>query len=235
MKKKKLVVFSGAGISAESGLKTFRDSDGLWEEYNVMDVATPEAWEKNMGLVLEFYNKRREQILKAQPNAGHESLVELEKKYDVTIITQNIDDLHERAGSSHVLHLHGNIRFARSTNPLDTRLYPIRGTELKPGDQCPSGFQLRPHVVWFGEEVPLLPVAQQIISDTDLLIITGTSLTVYPAANLVHHCGPKCRKYLVDPNSIRLADIDNLIQINEKASSGIPKLALQLLEEKISG
>lgn len=236
MKKKKLVVFSGAGISAESGLRTFRDSDGLWEEYNVMDVATPEAWQKDPGLVLDFYNKRRDQILQAVPNPAHEALVQLERNFDVTVITQNIDDLHERAGSSHVIHLHGNIRFARSTNPADERLYPIQGGQLNLGDKCPAGFQFRPHVVWFGEEVPLLPVAQQFISEAEILVITGTSLTVYPAANLVHFSGFKCKKYLVDPNAIRLADIDNLIQIKEKASSGIPKLASKLLSgEMISG
>jgi NAD-dependent deacetylase len=230
MKKQKLVVFSGAGVSAESGLRTFRDSDGLWEEYNVMEVATPEAWGKNRDLVLEFYNKRREQILDAQPNAGHKALVELEKKYDVTVVTQNIDDLHERAGSSHVVHLHGNITYARSTNPADDRLYPIRGKYLNPGDKCPVGFQLRPHVVWFGEEVPLLPVAQKIVSDAELFIICGTSLTVYPAANLVHCTGFKCRNFLIDPNLTQLKDIDNLTIIKEKASIGLPILAQELLE-----
>ncbi|HAA00268.1 MAG TPA: NAD-dependent deacylase [Flavobacteriales bacterium] len=233
MKKKKLVVFSGAGISAESGLRTFRDSDGLWEEYNVMDVATPEAWVKDQELVLEFYNKRRAQILEAKPNLAHISLVELEKAYDVTVITQNIDDLHERAGSRHVVHLHGNIRYARSTNPKDQHLYPISGDNLNFGDKCPAGFQLRPHVVWFGEEVPLLPVAQKIVEGADVLIITGTSLTVYPAANLVRYAGFRCKKFLVDPHTIHLNDIDGLEIIKEKASSGIPKLAQQLLLEPV--
>lgn len=227
--RKKLVVFSGAGISADSGLRTFRDSDGLWEEYNVMDVATPEAWEKHPKLVLEFYNKRRRQILDAQPNDAHFALKELEKKYDVTIVTQNIDDLHERAGSKHVIHLHGNINYARSTNPLDKTYYPVNGGELNIGDFCPSGFQLRPDVVWFGEEVPLMPVAQQHIQLAELLIITGTSLTVYPAANLIFHSNYKALKYLVDPNSVHVVDIENLSLIKEKASLGIPKLAQELL------
>ncbi|MBX7093502.1 MAG: NAD-dependent deacylase [Flavobacteriales bacterium] len=232
--KKKLVVFSGAGISAESGLRTFRDSDGLWEEYNVMDVATPEAWQKDMALVLEFYNKRRVQILEANPNPAHHAVKLLEEKYDVTVITQNIDDLHERAGSSHVVHLHGNIRFARSTNPSDAdRLYPIKGNHLNPGDKCPEGFQLRPHVVWFGEEVPLLPVAQKIVERADYLIISGTSLTVYPAANLIYAANYKCKKYLVDPGSIHVTDIENLSFIKEKASLGLPKLAEMLLKEEV--
>jgi NAD-dependent deacetylase len=229
MKKPKLVVFSGAGISAESGLRTFRDSDGLWEEYNVMDVATPEAWERDSNLVLEFYNKRRAQIVKASPNPAHEALVKLESKYDVTIITQNIDDLHERAGSSHVVHLHGNIRFARSTNPTDETLYPIKGDKLSPGEKCPNGFQLRPHVVWFGEEVPMMPVAQKIFEGAEFLIISGTSLSVYPAAGLIYYAGYKCEKYLVDPNSIHVTDVENLTVVKEKASTGIPMLAEKLL------
>lgn len=229
MKKPKLVVFSGAGISAESGLRTFRDSDGLWEEYNVMDVATPEAWDRDPDLVLEFYNKRRAQIVKASPNPAHEALVKLEQKFDVTIITQNIDDLHERAGSSHVVHLHGNIRFARSTNAADDTLYPINGDKLNPGDKCPKGFQLRPHVVWFGEEVPMMPVAQKIVEGSDFLIISGTSLSVYPAAGLIYYANYKCEKYLVDPNSIHVTDVENLTVLKEKASTGIPMLAEKLL------
>jgi NAD-dependent deacetylase len=235
MEKKKLVIFSGAGISAESGLKTFRDSDGLWEEYNVMDVATPEAWEKDPALVLEFYNRRRKQILEAEPNAAHHAISGLEKSYDVTIITQNIDDLHERAGSSHVIHLHGNIRYARSTNPQDSNLYPINGDKLSFGDKCPNGFQMRPHVVWFGEEVPLIPVAQKIVSSAKILIVSGTSLTVYPAANLIYFTDFRTRKFLVDPNNIHVVDIDNLTIIKEKASIGIPRLAEELLLEAVTG
>lgn len=233
---KNLVVFSGAGISAESGLKTFRDTDGLWEEYNVMDVATPEAWNADTELVLEFYNKRRKQILEAEPNAAHIAISELEQKYKVTVITQNIDDLHERAGSKNVLHLHGNIRFARSLNPSDEKLYPIKGENLNLGDSCPNGFQLRPHVVWFGEDVPAYSEAQELISKADILIIAGTSLTVYPAAGLVFKANYKCQKYVVDPNEIRLVDIENISFIKEKASLGIPKLAKKLLSElSVSG
>jgi len=230
-KKKKIVVFSGAGISADSGLKTFRDSDGLWEEYNVMDVATPEAWAKNPQLVLEFYNKRREQILNAKPNPAHFALAELEKKFDITIITQNIDDLHQRAGSTNVLHLHGNITFARSTNEKDSKLYPIKSGNLNFGDKCPYGFQLRPHVVWFGEEVPNMAVAQDIVSGTDILIVIGTSLTVYPAANLLYCASWKTEKYLVDPSVPRVADVENLTIIQEKASKGVPLLAQKLMEK----
>lgn len=231
--RKKLVVFSGAGISAESGLKTFRDSDGLWEEYNVMEVATPEAWKKDYKLVLEFYNKRRKQILHAQPNAAHKAVAMLEKHFDVSVITQNIDDLHQRAGSKNVLHLHGNIRYARSTNPRDHELYPISGENLNPGDTCPAGFQLRPHVVWFGEPVPNIAVAEEIVKKADILIIAGTSLSVYPAAGLVYIASSKCKKYLIDPNDVRVWDIDNLSIIKEKASIGLPGLAEKLLMQKV--
>ena len=227
---KHIVIFSGAGISAESGLKTFRDSDGLWEEYNVMDVATPEAWERNRDTVLEFYNKRRKQILDAEPNPAHYAIAELEKKYKVTVITQNIDNLHQRAGSKNVVHLHGNISFARSTNPRDNNLYPIQGWQLNPGDYCPAGFQLRPHVVWFGEEVPNYPLAKEIIAGADMLIITGTSLTVYPAAGLIYHAHYKAKKFIVDPNKIHVTDVENLTIINERASTGIPTLARKLLD-----
>lgn len=227
---KKVVVFTGAGVSADSGLKTFRDSDGLWEEYNVYDVATPEAWASNTELVLEFYNKRRQQILEALPNDAHYAIADLEKKYDVTVITQNIDDLHQRAGSSKVVHLHGNIRFARSTNPKDKNtIYEIKGAKLNPGDECPNGYQLRPHVVWFGEEVPMMSNAIQIIENTDILIITGTSLTVYPAAGLVHKAPKYCEKYLIDPKPIHITDLKNLHQINKQANKGVPELVKKLL------
>ncbi|MFZ5551845.1 MAG: SIR2 family NAD-dependent protein deacylase [Bacteroidota bacterium] len=230
-KKRKLVVFSGAGISADSGLKTFRDSDGLWEEYNVMDVATPEAWQKDPHLVLEFYNKRREQILKAEPNPAHYALAELEKKFEVTIITQNIDNLHQRAGSSNVLHLHGNIMFARSTSGKDSKLYPIKKGILNYGDHCPAGYQLRPHVVWFGEEVPNMAIAQDIVAEAEILMVVGTSLTVYPAANILYYSSWKTKKYLVDPAVPRVADVENLTIIQKKASDGVPMLAKQLLSE----
>lgn len=233
---KNLVVFTGAGVSAESGLKTFRDTDGLWEEYNVMDVATPEAWEADRNLVIEFYNKRRKQILEAKPNEAHHWIAELEKKFQVTVITQNIDDLHERAGSTHVLHLHGNITYARSTNTKDDQLYPIKGADLHIGDKCPNGFQLRPHVVWFGEDVPNMPIAQDLIKKAEILIVCGTSLSVYPAAGLVFHAHYKCEKYLIDPNEIRLADIENLTLIKEKASIGMKMLAEKLFRsEAVNG
>ena len=188
---KNLVVFSGAGISAESGLKTFRDSDGLWEEYDVMDVATPEAWQRDSDLVLEFYNKRRKQVLETQPNAGHSALVTLENHFNVQIITQNIDNLHERAGSKKVLHLHGEVTKARST-VNDNLLYDINGSELKKGEVCEQGFQLRPHVVWFGEAVPNMEIAYEITRKADIMLIVGTSLNVYPAAGLIHFTPPKC-------------------------------------------
>lgn len=228
---KKVVVFSGAGVSADSGLKTFRDSDGLWEEYNVYDVATPEAWDKDQKMVLEFYNKRRKQIVEAKPNAAHIALAELEKKFDVTVITQNIDDLHQRAGSTKVLHLHGNIQYARSTNASKNEiLYPITGWELNYGDKCPDGYQLRPHVVWFGEDVPMMTKAIEVVQQADILIITGTSLTVYPAAGLVYKAPKYNEKYLVDPKPIHLTDLKNLTQINENASTGVPKLVKKLLD-----
>ncbi len=231
MKKKKLVVFSGAGISAESGLKTFRDSDGLWEEYNVMDVATPEAWSRDRDRVLEFYNKRRKQVIEAQPNAAHEALVRLEARYEVDVVTQNIDDLHERSGSSRVLHLHGNIRYARSTNPADRQLYPIAGAFLNPGDCCAEGYQLRPHVVWFGEEVPLMPEAHALVAQADVLIVTGTSLSVYPASGLIYAAKPGAALYLVDPAGAQVPGIAHLQVISEKAGTGVPLLVNKLLEE----
>lgn len=227
--KKKLVVFTGAGVSAESGLKTFRDSDGLWEEYNVYEVATPEAWEANPGLVLEFYNKRRKQIIAAEPNLAHKAIAILEKDFEVTVITQNIDDLHERAGSTNVLHLHGNIRYSRSTNPSNPRLFPIKN-DIGLGDKCPDGFQLRPHVVWFGEEVPNMEIAQEIVAKADFFIVAGTSLTVYPAAGLIHKASFKAHKYLVDPKEVRVTDIENITLIKEKASVGLPRLAQELLK-----
>ena len=183
---KKIVVLTGAGISAESGLKTFRDSDGLWEGYDVEEVATPEAWRRNPALVQEFYNMRRKSVLEAQPNAAHYALAELEKKYDVTVITQNIDDLHERGGSSKVLHLHGIITHSQSSlNPNLT--YPIDGWELKMGEKCELGSQLRAHVVWFGEPVPMIEEAARVCTKADIFILVGSSLNVYPAAGLVHY------------------------------------------------
>ena len=228
---KKIIIFSGAGISAESGLKTFRDNNGLWENYNIMDVATPEAWRKNPKEVLNFYNIRRKQVLKSQPNSAHKHLVKLEAKYDVQIITQNIDDLHERAGSSNVLHLHGEILKSRST--INNIRYKIKGSELNIGDHCKKNKQLRPDVVWFGEAVPNMILAEKLCKDADLLIIIGTSLSVYPAANIIDFVSEKCEKYVIDLNEINLRNVKNLNFIQKKASIGIPILAKFLLEKDL--
>jgi NAD-dependent deacetylase len=220
---KKIVVFTGSGISAESGIKTFRESGGLWEEYDIMQVATPEAWKKNPGLVQDFYNKRRKQVLEARPNEAHIALAELEKRYEVQIITQNIDDLHERAGSSNVLHLHGEIRKARSTR--DPRLiYDIEGWEIRMGDLCEKGSQLRPHIVWFGETVPEIEKAALLSTRADIFIVIGTSLNVYPAAGLVEYAPFNAEKYLVDPNEVG-SHLHGFILIKDKAASGVRRLA----------
>lgn len=225
----RIVFFTGAGISAESGLRTFRDSDGLWEEYRIEDVATPQAFARDPALVLHFYNLRREQVLKAEPNAAHKAIADLEKRFSVDVVTQNIDDLHERAGSSRVLHLHGEIRKARSTK--DPRLVtPINGPHLSLGDRCALGSQLRPHIVWFGEEVPLLSQAAAIVERADVLVVVGSSLQVYPAAGLVHHARLDCAIHLVDPGPVSTG-LKRVICWNEKASSGVPKLADRLIEE----
>lgn len=219
--KKKLIAFTGAGMSAESGLGTFRDSGGLWEQYKIEDVATPEAWKKNQELVQSFYNKRRKDCIDTKPNQGHFDLVELEKEYDVYVITQNIDDLHERAGSNSVLHLHGEIRKSKCSICDDEAIYNIEGSELNNQTLCPKGHQLRPHVVWFGEEVPELFRAANIIEQADILIVIGTSLNVYPAANLIHYTNSNCEKYIIDPNNIDSAN--DFIHIKEKASLGVRK------------
>jgi NAD-dependent deacetylase len=225
---KRLVVFTGAGISAESGLKTFRDSDGLWENYNIEDVATPMAWVKNRKLVLDFYNQRRKQVLGAEPNAAHKGLVELEKNFEVQIITQNIDDLHERAGSKKVLHLHGEIRKARSS--VDPALiYDINGWEINEGEKCTKGSQLRPHIVWFGEMVPELENAVHLVSMTDIFIIIGTSLQVYPAASLINYAPAESEKYYIDPLASQNYSYDNIHCINKKATEGVTELIHQLL------
>lgn len=222
MEKLRLVVLSGAGISAESGIKTFRDSGGLWEDHDIMDVATPQAWTKNMELVLEFYNQRRRQLLEAQPNAAHYLLAELEKYFDVQIITQNVDDLHERAGSTNVLHLHGELKKVRSTSNPDLVL-TLDGWELKKGDLCPQGSQLRPHIVWFGEPVPLISVAARISTTADIYLIVGTSLNVYPAAGLVGYVQRGVPVYLIDPGDLPVGHIPDLTLIREKATSGMKR------------
>jgi NAD-dependent deacetylase len=184
--KKKLVVLTGAGISAESGIATFRDAGGLWEGHRVEDVATPEGWMKNPALVLEFYNQRRKRALEVKPNRGHEILAELEQYFDVTVVTQNVDDLHERAGSTHIIHLHGSLFESRST--VDENLvYRIQGWALNLGDRCEKGSQLRPNIVWFGEVVPMMEVAARYAAQADIFLVVGTSMVVYPAAGLIHY------------------------------------------------
>lgn len=229
--KKKLVVFSGAGISAESGLDTFRDNGGLWDNYDIDEVATPEAWQKNPHLVLDFYNIRRKSASAALPNIAHKTIGDLEHDFEVVVITQNIDDLHERGGSSNVIHLHGEVNKVRSTGTNE--IYHQGIDPLLFGDVCPKGHQLRPHVVWFGEQVPNLAIAHDVISLADILIVTGTSLNVYPAAGLIHAANDKAAKYLVDPSDqLRISQIKNLTVIKEKATFGIPKVA-QLIKNQL--
>lgn len=224
---KKLVVLTGAGISADSGLQTFRDSGGLWEGYNVYDIATPEAWRRNPEMVQNFYNERRKAVLKAEPNEAHYALVKLEEKYDVSIITQNIDDLHERAGSSKIIHLHGLITRSQSDENPDLT-YEIPGWELKMGEMCELGSQLRPHVVWFGEAVPMIEKAAEFCFAADIFIVIGTSLKVYPAAGLIDLLPAKAVKYLVDLNDPGIAGMDIEV-ILERSTVGVPKLAEKLL------
>jgi len=209
--KKKLVVLTGAGISAESGIKTFRDADGLWEGHNVMDVATPEGWTRNPKLVMDFYNQRRQQLQEVQPNLGHQILAELEKDFEVFIITQNVDNLHEKSGSSNVLHLHGELLKVRSTKNINHIL--DWETDLNFGDFDDKGNQLRPHIVWFGEEVPALEEAVTIVEKADILIIIGTSLQVYPAAGLMNFAKSTIPVYYIDPKPATIYDIPNDIKI----------------------
>jgi NAD-dependent deacetylase len=227
---KKIVVLTGAGVSAESGLKTFRDNDGLWHEHRVEDVATPQAWERDMDLVNRFYNERRKNLAEARPNAAHLALARLEEKFDVQIITQNVDDLHERGGSSKVLHLHGELKKVRSS--VDPSLvYELEGWELKRGDLCEKGSQLRPHIVWFGEPVPLITEAVRLVEKADILIIIGTSLQVYPAAGLVHYAFAGAPKYYIDPNAAAVPSIPGLEIIRKKAGEGVPELVERLMKD----
>ena len=228
-KKKKLVALTGAGMSAESGIRTFREMGGLWEEYDVTEVATPEAWENNPELVQRFYNERRKQLLESEPNKGHKGLAELENYFDIHIITQNVDDLHERAGSSKVLHLHGELKKARSsTDP--TLVYEIDGWELKMGDLCEKGSQLRPHVVWFGEPVPAMIEAAQIASEADIFVVVGSSLNVYPAAGLIGYAAQHAPLWLIDPADV-IAPVNRHVEIiKEKAGKGVEILKRRLLE-----
>jgi NAD-dependent deacetylase len=229
--KRKLVVLSGAGISAESGISTFRDSNGLWENHRIEDVATPAAWQKNPELVLEFYNQRRKQAQTVKPNRAHYLLQELEAQFDVYIITQNVDDLHERAGSTNVLHLHGMLSKSRSTiNP--ELIFDIPGWELRMGDYCPLGSQLRPHIVWFGEAVPLIEDAIDLVSEADIFVIVGTSLAVYPAAGLKDYVSSSKPIYLIDPAHLNIKLKPNMTFIQEKASHGMELLSQELMSLK---
>ncbi|HKL35437.1 MAG TPA: NAD-dependent deacylase [Salegentibacter sp.] len=223
---KKIVVLTGAGVSAESGIKTFRDADGLWEGHDVMDIASPMGWEKDQKRVLDFYNQRRRQLLTVNPNAAHTALAELEKFFNVEIITQNIDDLHERAGSTKVTHLHGELLKARST--FNENLVMDWKQDIKPGDFCEFNYQLRPHVVWFGEAVPMFEKAMKTVAEAEMLIIIGTSMQVYPAAGLVDFAPEGIPVYFIDPKP-NIHEKGNLHVIAKKASIGVPQLVQDLI------
>lgn len=227
MTKKRLVVFTGAGISADSGIKTFRDAGGLWEQYRIEDVATMDAWHRNRELVLDFYNQRRAQILNAKPNAAHHFLAELQSKFDVQVITQNVDDLHERAGSEKVLHLHGEIMKARSS--VDNNLiYDVSSKGIQNGDTCAKGSQLRPHIVWFGEAVPEMDNANLMAGYADLFVVIGTSLNVYPAAGILNFVLPYAPKWLLDPGDFSLDYVQELKHIQKTAVQGVEDLRAEL-------
>ena len=226
--RKRIVVLTGAGISAESGIPTFRDADGLWEGHDVMEVATPQGWANNPELVLKFYNQRRKAALQVEPNDGHRALVDLEEEFDVVVFTQNIDNLHEKAGSSDVVHLHGSIFQSRSS--VDENLvYDMDGWELKLGDLCDKGSQLRPNVVWFGEMVPMMEVAQRETAQADIFMVVGTSLQVYPAAGLLYQVNQGVPVYIIDPSIPEHHPQPNITALAEPASTGVPKLTKQLL------
>lgn len=227
---KRLVILTGAGMSAESGIITFRDSNGLWKNHRIEEVASPEAWARNPEMVLEFYNQRRKQLFEVEPNAGHHALVRLEEKYDVQIVTQNVDDLHERAGSSKVLHLHGELKKVRST--VDPNLiYELDHWELKPGDTCEKGSQLRPHIVWFGEAVPMIDKAVEQVKAADIFMVIGTSMVVYPAAGLIHYVEREIPKFYVDPKAFAVHGVSNLEVIRQKAGEALPVLVDRLLDK----
>lgn len=217
------MVLTGAGISAESGIPTFRDSNGLWEGFDVNEVATPEGWRKNPALVLDFYNQRRKRALEVKPNDGHKILAEMEEFFDVTIVTQNVDNLHERAGSTRVLHLHGSLFQSRSTVD-ESLVYEIDGWELKLGDRCGKGSQLRPHIVWFGEMVPMMDTATVAASQADIFLVVGTSMAVYPAAGLIHYVPGIVPKFIVDPKVPDVGQTPNVTVIAEKASTGMRRV-----------
>ena len=230
---KKIVVLTGAGISAESGIKTFRDADGLWEGHDVMSVASPEGWAKNQNLVLDFYNQRRKQLKEVRPNLGHLSLVKLEEKFEVVIVTQNVDDLHERAGSERIIHLHGELNKVSSTG-IPSTIIDWDG-DLVAGDLCPKGFQLRPHIVWFGEMVPMLEPAIHECETGDIYIIIGTSMQVYPAASLISHAPRGSKIYYIDPKpniSYELNRLSNVEVIEEIATTGVERLIYKLMNDE---
>lgn len=229
MRKKKLVVITGAGVSAESGLATFRDSGGLWEGFNIEDVASPIGWQQNPEQVLDFYNLRRAQAYAAKPNPAHTGLAKLEEHFDVYIITQNVDDLHERGGSTKVLHLHGELNKVRSERNEDL-VMDIGSAAIKLGDKASDGAQLRPHIVWFGEMVPMLEEAAEIAQKADFLAVIGTSLVVYPAASLVHYTEPDIPKYIIDPSIPELHSYTGWHHIKENATTGVVKLTQKLIE-----
>jgi NAD-dependent deacetylase len=226
---KKLIVLTGAGISAESGIPTFRDSNGLWEGHRVEDVASPEGWHRDPVVVLDFYNQRRKKALEVKPNRGHEILAELEQDFDVTIVTQNVDNLHERAGSTKIIHLHGSLFESRST--VDESLtYAIDGWELNIGDRCEKGSQLRPNIVWFGEMVPLMEVAAHHAAQADIFLVVGTSMVVYPAAGLINYVPYDTPKFVVDPKVPDVGNIPMVQMIADKASTGMERLRSELLK-----
>jgi len=227
MNKKRIVVLSGAGVSAESGLKTFRDSDGLWNGHDVYEVATPGGFKKNPQLVLDFYNDRRKDVAAASPNAAHIGLAELEKDFNVTIITQNIDDLHERAGSTNVVHLHGEIFKMRSVTDV-RKIYDIRG-DINLGDTAPDGNQLRPHIVWFEEQVPMMDTAIAILGEADYFVVVGTSLQVYPAASLIHYASPFLPKFIIDKKNPAVNNYTNITFIELPATEGVKELKKYLI------
>ena len=229
--KQKLIIFSGAGMSAESGIMTFRDMGGLWEKYDVTEVASPIAWANNPQLVMDFYNQRRKQLFECEPNKGHQLIAELENHFDVQIITQNVDDLHERAGSKKVLHLHGELKKVRSTCD-DSLVYEMKNWELKIGDLCDKGSQLRPHIVWFGEAVPAMDEAIKLVKKADVVIVVGTSLNVYPAAGLLHYIDSLIPIFVIDPGNPAFIPRENITFIQKKASEGLTELMNKLLSIK---
>lgn len=227
---KKLVVLSGAGMSAESGIKTFRDTGGLWEEYDVTEVATPMAWWKNRDLVLRFYNERRRQLENVSPNDGHLGIARLEKHFDVSVITQNVDNLHERAGSTKIVHLHGELTKVRSTAD-PSLIYEIGYKDINPGDNCEKGSQLRPHIVWFGEAVPMMDEAARITSEADIFVVVGSSLNVYPAAGLIGYAPDHASLWLIDPNEVYVPVNRHVEVIKESASKGVAIFTERLLTQ----